>query len=336
MGGRLDGRPGPDELDPSGFPEGGAPREQLAFLLRYAVLAPSTHNTQPWLFGLSDAEVTIHADERRWLRLADPDRRELHISLGCALENLLVAAERFGFWHGVRSFPDPHRPELAAAVALERGSARCGGDDALFQAIPVRQTSHATFDGREPSRAHLERLQACAREPGLSLDLLDGDAAAPVVEELALRADAMQLADPDRRRELARVLGTEHFGESWLLSQAGTLTARYLDLFSDGARDHVRRLSRAPVVGVIAARHAGPGCHLEVGRLFERVALTATVLGLRLQPVSQPLLFPQLARELGGLLPAGSGTPVHVFRLGHGEPEDRGTARRPLQDVLLD
>jgi nitroreductase len=34
------------------FPEQSSPAEKLKFLLQYAVLAPSSHNTQPWLFRI--------------------------------------------------------------------------------------------------------------------------------------------------------------------------------------------------------------------------------------------------------------------------------------------
>ena len=61
---------------------------QFRFLLRYAILAPSSHNTQPWLFSLQDRCVEIYADRSRSLRVTDPDDRQLTIAGGCALSNL--------------------------------------------------------------------------------------------------------------------------------------------------------------------------------------------------------------------------------------------------------
>ena len=58
--------------------------EKLTFLLNYAVLAPSSHNSQPWKFNVSGDEISLFADKTRWLKVADADQRELHISLGCA------------------------------------------------------------------------------------------------------------------------------------------------------------------------------------------------------------------------------------------------------------
>ena len=76
-------------------------QEQLRFLLRYAILAPSTRNTQPWRFGVDGNQVAVRADLARAQPIADDDLRELYLSLGCAIENLLVAAEQFGFRHSI-------------------------------------------------------------------------------------------------------------------------------------------------------------------------------------------------------------------------------------------
>ena len=330
------GRPGPDELDPARFPAGGSERDRLLFLLRYAVLAASAYNAQPWRFRVTGDAIEVHADLERWLPLADPRRRELYISLGCALENLRLAAARFGYWHALRYFPDPDQPTLAAVLALGGGGEAAATGSALFQAIPVRQTSHGLFDGRVPPRDHLERLQACNDDADLSLDLLDGAAAVPVVEELAVRADTMVFDDPERRRELARVLGPELLGGGRLRSRLGRWLLEHLNLGRRVAGADLRRLSGAPVIGVIAADPGRAEQQLRVGQLFQRLALTATSLGLRLQPLSALLGFPELVRELRDLLPAGSGVPQHVFRLGYGDPEARSTSRRPLAEVLLD
>ncbi|KAF5410530.1 MAG: hypothetical protein C5S47_06520 [Candidatus Methanogasteraceae archaeon] len=36
-------------------------------------------------------------DTTRWLKVADSDQRELHVSIGCAPENLLIATGHFGY-----------------------------------------------------------------------------------------------------------------------------------------------------------------------------------------------------------------------------------------------
>src|SRR5205814_5546335 len=72
-------------------------REQVKFLLEYAILAPSGHNTQPWFFRIAEDGVEVYADYSRRLPVADPGDRELMMSIGAAITNLRAAAAHFGF-----------------------------------------------------------------------------------------------------------------------------------------------------------------------------------------------------------------------------------------------
>lgn len=83
-------------------PSRGNLHDQLRILIGYAILAPSSHNMQSWKFRVEDDRIDLFLDFQVWLRVADNDQRELHISAACALENLLVAAEHFGLGHGCR------------------------------------------------------------------------------------------------------------------------------------------------------------------------------------------------------------------------------------------
>ena len=80
-----------------GFPIKGSMEEKLKFLLNYAILAPSSHNTQPWKFSIKGNSIEVYADLTRQLSEVDPENRELYTSIGCAIANLLIAAEHFGF-----------------------------------------------------------------------------------------------------------------------------------------------------------------------------------------------------------------------------------------------
>ncbi len=73
--------------------EGAALRTEL---VRYATLAPSSHNTQCWKFRLDDGAITILPDLARRCPAVDPDDHHLFVSLGCAAENLVVAAAALG------------------------------------------------------------------------------------------------------------------------------------------------------------------------------------------------------------------------------------------------
>jgi nitroreductase len=68
----------------------------LRELVRCATLAANGHNTQPWKFGLSPDLISIRPDLSRRTPVVDPDEHHLWVSLGCAAENLVLAAGALG------------------------------------------------------------------------------------------------------------------------------------------------------------------------------------------------------------------------------------------------
>ena len=87
----------PWEVFEADFPKTRDAGEKLRFLLNYAVLAPSGHNTQPWLFKVRNSEVELYTDRTRGLPVVDPEDRALVISCGAALFNLRAAVRHFGY-----------------------------------------------------------------------------------------------------------------------------------------------------------------------------------------------------------------------------------------------
>ena len=84
-------------------------------LVRYATLAPSSHNTQCWKLAMDGQGITILPDFSRRCPVVDPDDHHLFVSLGCAAENLVQAAQAFGL-RGEVSF-DQNRDAVVVALS---------------------------------------------------------------------------------------------------------------------------------------------------------------------------------------------------------------------------
>ena len=74
-----------------------AQNSDYLFMIESACKAPSGHNTQPWLFKIGASEIDIYPDFSKELPIVDPSHRELFVSLGCATENLCIAAHEKGY-----------------------------------------------------------------------------------------------------------------------------------------------------------------------------------------------------------------------------------------------
>jgi len=331
---KYDFKANPWQVIERNFPTNRGPKQRLSFLLRYAILAPSSHNTQPWKFAVADQEIRVYVNNDRWLRVADRDRRELYTSVGCALENLLLAAEHFGYGHAVSYFPDPGNDRFVASVKMidGGGSQRFRGGE-MFEAIFARHTNHKQYEARTIARSKLEQIESCSGDDDISILLTDEAGVRRKVDDLINRADAIQFSDPEFCEELAYWISKGVFGVPWLLSKLGHLAVSYLDLGQITPKREPELLMSAPVFGLISSKADDRETQVRVGQVFERVYLTVAMLGLAIQPMSQLVQIPGIKSELVHLAPEGL-TPQQPFRLGYAEPEGKHTPRRNLEEAI--
>lgn len=327
--------PSPWKIREDFFPHYGDSTETLSFLLRYAILAPSSHNTQPWRFTLGEEEIGLYADRERWLRVADPDRRELYISLGCALENLLIAIEHFGYTHEVRIVPEGPDSDLAATVKVLPGRAPAPQRPVwMFAEVTSRHTNHGRYEARSIPADVRRGLEACCADDGVRLFLVDDPVLRREADLMVTRADAFQFARPEFRQELAHWIAEGVFGLPWLLAKLEQLAVSYLESSQAAARPEAELLMHSPLLGILTSERDDAESHLRVGQALERIYLTASAQSIGLQPLSQAVEVPAIRAELSRLLPAAAGIPQQPFRLGYASRVLDHTPRRPLAEVL--
>lgn len=177
--------------------------EQIKSLLSYAVLAPSSHNTQPWRFEITDDAVSIFADRTRALPANDPDDRELTISCGCALMNLRAAAAHEGVGVTIDVTPDSGDDELLAVISFNEDHSLSTDEAGLFNSIEGRRTYRKRFASRDIPTAMLDSLSTTASEEGCWFKVIKSEEDRQKVAELVSEGDSIQWSNPSWRRELA-------------------------------------------------------------------------------------------------------------------------------------
>lgn len=318
----------------------GEPPLDLEELVELARLAPSTHNTQPWRFRVGPGRIDVYAAEERWLPVADEDRRELHLSLGCAIETLAIAAEHMGWQPTIDFFPRPGRAVMTATVRLHRRTGeRPMRAPSLFHAIARRQTTHRPFDGYPVAPAALELLRDCVDDEGVALITTSERPLLDAVGELVERAERVTLSDPGFRREQAHWLsrgGVGQFGAPLPVRALARFALRHLHIGGRIARKHRTRIASSGALAVIVTLTDDPESRVRAGQAMQRVWLLATTLGLSVQPVSAPLRVPRLRRSLGSLIGATHMCPQILLRIGHAAPELHRPPRLDRRAIVAD
>ena len=311
-------------------------------LVRYATLAPSSHNTQCWKFRLEDDAISILPDLSRRCPAVDPDDHHLFVSLGCAAENLIQAALANGL-KGHAGFDAAGGNALR--VALERTNPVASP---LFQAIPARQSTRGEYDAQPLSRQDLDLLEKAGAGKGVQLILLTEKQAMEKVLEYVVQGNTAQMNDRafvEELKQWIRFSGDEavRTGDGLFAASSGNPTlptwlgSLLFGLFftpkseNDKYAKHVRSSAG---IAIFVSDTPGPAQWVEVGRCYERFALQSAALGIRNAMLNQPVEVAALRPQFAAFLGIGNRRPDLVVRFGRG-PKLPSSLRRPVEAVLV-
>jgi nitroreductase len=331
----------------------------LMALVRPAILAANAHNTQPWLFELGTDRIDLFADTRRSMGTMDPLHREMVFSLGCALENLVLAARANGLEPAVTLLPDPGDDTHVAQVDLSPGSRDVSE---LYLATPDRHTDRAAYDtARAVDGSTLAELAALNDETDITVVWITDPAGMRSFGDLTVRATEAIVADGEQAADDYAWyrfdwddIQAKKDGITFDPSGASPLFRALVKLLptpsigtsGDGwiAATRDRHVATAAAFGLVVASDRGDDRQrLLAGGFYQRLHLAATTLGLSMQPLAQAV--ERADRELSsglepeftdGLAPLAPGRQVVLpFRIGYPTAETELSPRRPAEQVVV-
>jgi nitroreductase len=331
-------------IDASDFPSNGTAAEKARFAVAYAILAPSSHNTQPWRFVVIDDELLVCADRSRSLAVIDPFDREMIISCGAALFNLRVVFSHFAVPVEVTTFPQSNDPDVLARILFPRSGSIIPDLGQLFNAMKLRVTNRYSFAEEAPPNDLLERVRLAAAAEGVDISIARSQRDRERVAALVAEADRRQFSDPHFRRELASWIHPSRSSDGMpaysqgvnpLLNAATPMVAMAIRTFDVGhgvAATHEALTRGSPLLVVLSTAVDNNESWLATGQGLERLLLVAAASGFSASYLNQPIEVPELRRRLADDLGAAR-YPQLVLRIGRG-PAVPHSPRRSLTDVL--
>lgn len=328
----------------------------LEYIVQCGTLAANAHNTQPWSFSIQGLRIALFADLNRNIGRADPRRRLMLMSIGCAAENMVVAAGQLGYAvriddAGSATFP----VDGGRCVVLELSRSSDSGRHPWFPALFQRRTTRAPFAPLPmPYRDFAAQLGNLSDLPGVQLRWYESDleraaiikavnvSVRGFVEDEGAYHDGMAWFRRSRSEWEQRRDGISIFG-----GDAPLLVKEWVDLFASeddllspafrqGEVDVAQRLAETtPLWVMVRADVDTPGAWFRAGRMIERIYLAATAEGYAVQPITYPTEssagLAELTRAFG--LESRS-VPLMLLRVGRAAIPSP-SPRRELASVLL-
>jgi hypothetical protein len=343
---------------------------QARYLLGFSVLAPSTHNSVPQLYELDLAgqAIGILLDRRRVLPASDPSGRQALISVGCAIENLQLAAAQYGIastWQPLPGLAEASSSSLTGGPPVRLGRVLFGGAspapaeparEAALRSLLERRTLRAELDAsRSLPEELLGELRAAAAAEKVVLSVFQSPTekfAWGKLEEAALKHKLEQEAfrhelghwilnnddETSERGMRGREFGFDDRICRELALQLRGEAALHGDQLALMARGGRLGLASASAVCALSSGEDHPAQLLDVGRVYQRCSLAAWRRGF-VQAVHSAICEVSHVRAMcRATLLRTAGAPSLSFRLGvptRALDLSRPHSSRPALDSLL-
>ena len=311
------------------------------FLVAQAVKAPSGHNTQPWRFRQNGSVVEIHPDFDRRLPVVDPDDRELFVSLGCAVENLCLAAQTKGYKSAV-SVGDTG---VVTVSLMEKADIKT---NPLFNQIDARQTNRSVYTGEEIALDSLRKLQSVCSEKGISVHYYARQTKQfNDIEQYVLRGNTNQMQNEAFKAELKSWMRFNKKHQDQTLDglsyavfgapnvprwMAEPIMSMAINAKTQNKADREKIASASQLV-LFTTRENSRREWVSLGRTLQRFLLTTTELGVAHAYLNQPNEEAEIASEMTRTLGLDGEYPTILLRIGYGK-QQAYSKRRAVKDVI--
>lgn len=317
--------------------------EKLRFLLNFAVLAPSSHNSQPWSFHIENNSIKIYADMARSLSASDTNNCQLFISIGCALENILTASEYYGYTVTVALFPDPSDSSHVADVAFVEAPNYIRPKHHNIFSIPKRHVNRTKYDDRLPEEDFIQWVESLASD-ATQIAFVTEKEKKGFIADVVIEAGIAAVQDSSFRHELSRYVKSNYtsspvgmplygFGVPGPVSLVAPFMMKYINMNKVNKKTDIDILkNHTPAVLIIATRNDTKKEWLETGILYERIALEAERRGLSTAPSAAAIQIGEFYKKLQEILQT-TYRPQFFARVGYAKGTTKPSPRLTVDAV---
>lgn len=332
----------PWDIKKNDFPQGGTLQDKIRFVLGYAILSPSTHNSQPWLFKVENGSCKIYYDKNLKIPEADPLGRDLYISMGCMVENLAIAANYFGIFKDLKIVLQDN---FIVEVYFQENGEKDSNLNYLVDVMPKRINARGLFESKLLPESIQAEMMSFKKDIRIRTDFVTSKE--KINKLSALTAEGLKLAykKPSFRKEMSgwmhNNLSTAKTGlpgyslrMPLILSFIIPTLVRFFDLSPLLAKLNYKSMASAPLICIFSSEESNPSTWFETGRTAQRFMLHLNSKSIRTSIFVASIEIGDLYKKVQEVL-GGSLIPQFLFCAGYMNSVQKHSPRHNLEDKLI-
>ena len=319
--------------------------DKLVFLLEFGTLAPSSHNSQPWEFQIDSDNLSIlfFKSKKRTISVGDPNDTLSYISIGCAIENVVIAADYFGYKTDV-TYDENHESELCATLKLTQDHNKSLDNNHLIFQINKRLVNRGKYEAKLPPDVFLKKIERLSFE-NCKVVVIQDSKTISSAGEIANNASIKLMDSQPFRNELSSYVknnftksyvGIPAFGMQInnLLSLVVPTFVRIFNMDKLSKKQNMALFSKhTPIIVVITSKEDAKKDKLISGRIYQKIALYAMAENIKTSPWGSASVHNESRKKLQILLNTDF-YPEFLFRMGYNMKDPRHSPRLLVDKVI--
>lgn len=320
---------------------------RLKFLLKFGVLAPSSHNTQAWQFSINNNEIIIAPDFSRELKASDTNNRQLYISLGCALQNILIAADYYGYKtdYDIKKSLDEKSYLIRIKLKRESDNEPAKKSNHFIDLIKNRVTNRNKH--KLSNILDFSFISEIGNKYGedFKVDLIEDREQLLKIADLSIKAGIEATGNKNFRKELSRYVknnttrsytGMPCFGMGipTPISYFAPIMIKFFNmnkLSEKSDRELLEKHTQSFLI--ISSKTDNEASWIMTGKIYQEISLEALGRGLDTSPMAGIIQIGNFHKNLQKILNTDF-RPQFFCRLGQATGQTRHSPRLPLESVL--
>ena len=314
-------------------------------MVEYGIKAPSGHNTQPWKFRLNENSIDVYPNFSKELPVIDVNHRELYISLGCAVENICIASNEFGYSCQTEII----KQDSLSFIRIELQKSEVDKNP-LFDQIDKRQTNRSVYKSKSIQTNAIDELKKLNIKKPVSIYFYPkGESDFSKLCEFIYRGNEMLFTDKDFKIELLDWmrfnsghaqkerdgLAYNVIGSPSLPKWIGRPVVNSFLTPKTQNKTEKEKLNSSSHLVLIATQENTVDNWILAGIILERFFLKCTELGISVAFSNQPCEVNTLADEVRKQIAIDNNYPMLLMRIGYADPMPY-SVRKELKDVIIE